>query len=98
MRRRHCAIAEPNRTPPVNVEASFWRAGLREDVLRCVHGQSILPPLPLPASGSRIARQPIGTFLQPLGAAGDVPAGCHNSFSVMQVPLRIRSGSSFRFI
>jgi len=37
-------------------------------------------------------------FLTAGGAAGDVPAKCHNSPSVMQVPLRIRSGPSFRFI
>ena len=39
------------------------------------HGQRILPPIPLPPSGCRIARQPIGNFLQPLGPQATCPVG-----------------------
>jgi hypothetical protein len=40
-----------------------------------VHGQNILPPVRLPPSGGRTTRQPIGTFLQPLGPHISGPPG-----------------------
>jgi hypothetical protein len=98
MRRRHCAIAGAKRHSPRKCRGQFLALGLaRRRASLCSRAKYLATPS-VTSIGLSYSTTANRHLLTAVGAAGDVPARCHNSFSVMQVPLRIGSGSYFRFI